>query len=494
MVVAVFLSPTAPFRLNGGPLPTNLKMKTAGSNQVPAGNSGFSGLLDAPVIRSRILEYLGGAHHDATCRFLGRLDPLNPSRFKRHPTAELDQLMGSGGDIARSLGDRRFLLVHLDIEYVNFDDPAAAYTHPERAFRLQEPLVRVIEERLLTLGIRYLHVVTGQGHHFVWKIRKGSAVAKAIARLGICNTPDLEAPPDPLFFHTALLMEHLAHLLKPAAAAACEVPVEITALHVGPGVSGAREMLSIDISEYGDPLDSRMIRIPFTVYRKPWASGLINRLGIASRVPEFFTLPLHEMDVLELIRRRHDPATILDLARRAPVRIPVEEKGMACLLESYLESGLAAFHRRFHARGHPYPSRRWQAVVAASIRRLPPCARHVLAFPNDLLLKPSGMQLVTRCLLAQGWHPRHVSALVAARFLDPAFHWGAHWDDYDPVMRAEFYVRLFAGSIECRIERGVDFNCVSQQEKSFCWNPRDCNLAPLHARLYPSAKPEPPRS
>jgi hypothetical protein len=465
-------------------------MKTVGSSAGPAGIPGFREVMTAPVIRQRILEYLGGAHHGISCRFLGRLDPFNPSRFERHPVGELDHLIHDGCELARSLGDRTFLILHLDIEYVNFDDPAAAYTHPERAFLLQEPLVKVIEERLLTLGIRYLHVVTGQGHHFVWKIRKGSAVARTIARLGICNTPDLEAAPDPLFAHAALLMEHLAHLLKPAAAAACEVPVEITALHVGPGLSGAREMLSIDISEYGDPLPSRMIRIPFTVYRKPWASGLIRRLGIASRVPEFFTLPLHEMDVLELIRRRHDPATILELAQRAPVRIPVEEKGTARLLESYQQSALAAFHRRFHGRGHPYPSRRWQAATAAAIRKLPPCARHVLAFPNDLLLKPSGMQLVTRCLIAQGWHPRHVSALIAARFLDPAFHWGSHWDDYDPVMRAEFYVRLFAGEISCGIERGIDFNCVSQQEKSFCWSPRDCNLAPLHARLYPATKNE----
>ncbi len=87
-------------------------------------------------------------------------------------------------------------------------------------------------------------------------------------------------------------MEYLAHLLKPEAAAACEIPVEITAQHVGPGRFGAREMLSIDISEYGDPLPNRMIRIPYTVYRKPWISGLIEQLGISHRVPEFFTLPL----------------------------------------------------------------------------------------------------------------------------------------------------------------------------------------------------------
>ncbi|MGA0845241.1 MAG: hypothetical protein ACO3RV_01765 [Luteolibacter sp.] len=61
-------------------------------------------------------------------------------------------------------------MIHLDLEYVNFDDPAEAYLDAPRIFRLQEPLVAVIEARLLELGIRYLHLVTGQGHHFVWRL------------------------------------------------------------------------------------------------------------------------------------------------------------------------------------------------------------------------------------------------------------------------------------------------------------------------------------
>jgi hypothetical protein len=51
-------------------------------------------------------------------------------------------------------------------------------------------------------------------------------------------------------------------------------------------------------------------------------------------------------------------------------------------------------------------------------------------------------------------------------------------------VRADFYVRLFAGEIDQRLELGVDFNCVSQQEKGFCWNPYRCSLAPIHRRLY----------
>lgn len=438
------------------------------------------------------MEYLGGHElGDATCLFLGRLDADNPSRFVRHPTDSLDTLLDESCELARSLEDRVSLLVHLDIEYVNFDDPAAAYVDARRIFQLQEPLVAVIEAQLLRLGVHYLHVVTGQGHHFVWKIRKCSPVAKAISRLGIRTTPELEGEADPMFPHLALLMEHLAHQIKRGAAAACEIPVEITALHVGPGKSGAREMLSIDISEYGDPLSSRLIRIPYTVYRKPWVSGMIDRLGIEDQVSEFFTLPLHEMNILDLIERRHQPQTIIDLARRAGVAIPLEESGTRHLLDDYLKSPLAGFHREFYARGGGDPGR-WREAMESLAGLLPPCARQVLGHPNDLLLKPSGIQLVTRCLLADGWHPRHIAGLVTAIFRDPAHDWGGQWDDYDPALRAEFYIRLFAGQIALGTERGVDFNCVSQQEKGFCWNPDRCSLEPFRERLYQSRNPLPP--
>lgn len=465
--------------------PPSAWMNTSAFAVDPASGLLFGEILESAVVRRRIIEYLGGdSLETATCWFLGRLDPLNPSRFERHPNRHLDRLLDEGCELARSLGDTTDFVFHLDVEYVNFDDPAAAYTDPERTFALQEPLVEVIERRLLAFGIRYLHVVTGQGHHFAWKVRKCSPVAKAIARLGICTTPELEAAPEPLFSHAGLLMEHLAHGIKPLAAAASRIPVEITARHVGPGRSGAREMVSIDLSEYGDPLASRMIRIPFTVYRKPWASGLLERLDLAEKVPAFFTLPLHEMSTRELVACRHRPEVIFDLAQRAGTSIPLEEQGTRKLLESYRKSGLADFHRRFYARGHGFPCERQSRAIGKALRRLPPCARHVFDCPNDLLLKPSGIQLVTRCLMAAGWHPRHVAALVAAVFLNPAHGWDWHWDDYDPVLRAEFYVRLFAGEIDQRLERGVDFNCVSQQESGFCWQPHQCSLAPLYERLY----------
>jgi len=446
-----------------------------------------------PTVRQRIVEYLGGRSlNEATCSFIGSLHADNPSVFRRHEPDQLDQMLDAGCELARSLEDRASMLIHLDIEYVNFDDPSAAYLDVERTFRLQVPLVETIEAWLLSFGIRYLHLVTGQGHHFVWRIAKDSTVAKAMGTLGIISPPDSSTPPaEPLFPHLALLMEHFAHLVKRDAAPLCEVPVEITALHVGRCAGRPREMLSIDVSEYGDPLGSRMIRIPYTVYRKPWLSGLIGRLGLENEVDEFFTLPMHEMGLPQLLLERRCPDEIIRLARRAGVGIPIQEQGTALLMEHYLRSPLCGFHRDFYAVPQSEPGCRRQDGTAGIPAHLPPCVRHVLDAPNDWLLKPSGIQLVTRCLLACGWHPRHIAGLVRAKFCDPAYHWGDCWREYDPAMRAEFYVRLFAGQITTGLDGGIDFNCVSQQEKQFCWNPCGCSLEPFRAGLRERYKPNP---
>lgn len=69
------------------------------------------------------------------------------------------------------------------------------------------------------------------------------------------------------------------------------------------------------------------------------------------------------------------------------------------------------------------------------------------AFPGSAprRLKPAGIQLVTRCLLAEGWHACHIAGFIRSNFQDPAYNWGVDWRDYDPAIRADFYVRLFAG-------------------------------------------------
>jgi hypothetical protein len=237
-------------------------------------------------------------------------------------------------------------------------------------------------------------------------------------------------------------------------------------------------MISIDISEYGDPLHSRMTRMPFTNYRKPWVTGLARNLGVEDQIPTFRAIPLHEIDFRQAIKVRQVEEDVLDLAHRACVRIPRQEAGTQRLLDEYLTSPLRRFHESYYADQHD-PRERWSETYdRTDLSTLPNCVRHPLIFPNDLLLKPAGIQLVTRTLLARDWHPRHIAGLIRSKFENPAFGWGVNWDDYDPATRADFYTRLFAGLYLTGLDQLIDFNCTSTQEKGFCFPPHQgpCSL------------------
>ncbi len=459
-----------------------------------------------PAVRQRLVEYLGGDTLEAaTAIFLTHSDGCLFQRSELRPPLDLQWFLDRELDISRSLADRESLLLHLDIEYVNFDAPGEAYVDPSRTFELQEPVVRVIESLLLDWGIEPLHLITGQGHHFVWRVPFESELAGRIAALK--PSPDLVAAcmervgdgvgseisrdQQGTFTAIALLMEYLAHRIKWNAAPQTLLPVEITAVHVGPCATPQRELISIDISEYGDPLHTRMVRLPYTNYLKPWITGLARDMGIEHALPRFRSIPLHEMDVRMALQCRQDEHSVLELARRAGGRIPIQERGTGRLLDEYLTSPLRKFHEFFYSESHD-PKERWNETYGrVALEPLAPCVRHLLEFPNDRLLKPAGIQLVTRALLAEGWHPRHIAGLIRSKFEDPAYGWGVNWNEYEAGTRADFYTRLFAGLWATGVDELVDFNCVSTREKGFCATSPStaCELARYHEILTKPANP-----
>jgi hypothetical protein len=91
----------------------------------------------------------------------------------------------------------------------------------------------------------------------------------------------------------------------------------------------------------------------------------------------------------------------------------------------------------------------------------------MLAIPNDVLLHPSSMRLVTRVLLALGWHPRHIAGLICSRF-SRDFDWRDQWSECDPATRADFYTRVFAGLFATGNDDLIDLNCQSSKEQRIC--------------------------
>lgn len=439
-----------------------------------------------PAVRSRLVEFLGGDNlRHATAVYITSTDSCAfEPRELRFPI-ELDWYLDRDLDIARSLADDQFLLFHLDIEYVNFDSPAEAYHHPRRAFQLQEPSVRAIESLLLRWGIKPLHLITGQGHHFVWKIHRHSDVAASLRALDPAPElveQDQQRIPQLLqnsitrdmqqaFCGTGLVLEYIAHCVKRLASPHSTIPVELTAVHVGPDAAGHREIVSLDISEYGDPLHTRMIRMPFTNYLKPRLTRLAGTMKLEGGSPALRAIPLHEMDILGALEVRRREDSVRELATRACVRIPEQTLGTATLLEEYHASRLRHFHQYFYSARHDAPSLWPDTYARTPLQPLPPCVRHLIEHPNDRLLKPAGMQLVARTLLAEGWHPRHIAGFIRSKFEEPSFHWGVPWDIYDAGIRADFYVRVFTGLYETGLDRLIDFNCTSTQGKGFCIHP-----------------------
>ena len=368
--------------------------------------------------------------------------------------------MDGGFEICRSLWDRDALIADFDIEYVNFDNPAEAFVDPERVFAIQQPVEQTIHRLLEDYRIEPLHVLSGRGHHFIWRIEQNSAVFGMLSEIGR-GPPSLWAmeqqfhPPNgnpvPIelaraFAGLGLVMEFLAHRVKQIAAPITKIPVELTAVEVGPSEHG-REMISIDISEYGDPLYSRMLRVPFSVYLKPWQQPWIFDPDVLARLQPLFAIPLQGMDWREGISTMRDPQLTMKLAARVSTTIPDATHGTGKLLTDYWNSKLAEFHAFFYSQ-EQHPAELWpETYDREPLEILPACARVALEQPNDLLLRPAYIRRLVRVMLALGWHPRHIAGLICSKY-DRDFG----WTQFDECRSGD--ARRFLHARFCRSFRG----------------------------------------
>ena len=435
-------------------------------------------LLTDPHVRQRIIEYLGGPPLEhATAIYISKSDMIDSA--PQVGPGELDSFLRESPTLARSLWDRNYILCHLDIDYVNFDSAADELRKPRHAFGMQACVELQTKKILANFEILPLQLVSGRGHHFVWQVPASGELHDRLGALGWLSSdvaaryaephsPHGEPVPQPMaraYSGLGLVMEYLAHLIKVPAAVSTPIPIELTAMAVGSGIYGRREAISLDISEYGDPLWLRVIRVPFTLYGKAEQEPF-QESGLDPRT----MLPLGGLSVDEVLTAMTDAGAVLDLARRCRTNIPVCEHGTARLADEYSRSALRRFHSWFYSQEHE-PYERWPATYDNFfLGLLPPPAQSVLQHPNPTLLKPAGMELVTRCLLALGWHPRHIAGLIRSKF-ERDYGWGSYWYHYDASLRADFYVRTVAGLICTGIDNLADFNAQSTLEKGLAHDP-----------------------
>jgi hypothetical protein len=427
-----------------------------------------------PGVRKRMYEFLGGADlRDATAIYITGTDGYSDYHLQSSP-ADVAEYLEGALEVDRSLWDAESLIADIDLEYHNFDYPAAPWLEPERAFQLQQPVLEATLETLGKAGIAPLTLVSGRGFHLLWAVRRNSKAFGRLIGLGqvpsslgakyaqACAPNGLNVDPDlgRAFAGLGLIMEFVGHCVLAASRETCTVSVQPAAIEVGPGIHG-REIISFDLSEYGDPLYTRHVRLPFSAYLKPRQLEWILGEAEIGRLLPIFEIPLSGMPPAQAITAMRDPDMVLEIARRVSAAIPDQSERTENLIDEYQHSDLAEFHEQFY-------SQMWQEVEPSD--DLVPCAQFLLENPNDWLLKPAALQHVVRVLTALGWRPSSIAQRICASYHSDR-GWGDTWVRLDPCNRAIFYARLFAGMIATGLDRLIDFNCVSHKEKGYCMIP-----------------------
>lgn len=454
----------------------------------------LSDYYQATQVRARLCDFLGGPVPDQSPTVYVTGEGKNPEvRFVPRTTSTLWSCLDEGLDVGRSLWDRVWLIAHLDFEYVNFDFPAEPYINPLRTFALQSPVVETASAILRGYGIQPLRLVSGRGHHLVWKIRRQAEACGRLAWAGRVTDSarhryGLEQPPvgeivgetlGAAYAGLGQVMEYLAQQILYRATPHCRIPITLTAVEVGPTQKG-REAISIDISEYGDPLFTRAIRMPFSIYLKPEQQRYALGDSFVDRLPNLFLIPQHDLSDEQAVAVMRDHRSVAKLADNVSTTIPDCSGAMSGLIDDYEASELARFHDAFYDEEHDDPSRWPETYDRTPLESLPPCVQAILSRPNDVLMKPAAIQMVVRTLLAIGWCPRHIAGLIRSKY-ERDYGWGSMWYDNDASTRADFYVRMFSGLLHTGLDSLFDFNCVSTQEKGYC-DASQCDGSLVHLR------------
>jgi hypothetical protein len=431
-----------------------------------------------PAVRQRIANFLGGnVPTRGTAVYIAPGTERESLHRQMKPLEECLSWLDHGAELNRSLWDRESLLAHLDVEYVNFDHPAHPFVAQEQVFEMQRPVVAALESVLRAFGLTALHLLTGRGHHFVWRIDRKSRAFERLSTLGRMSAslqrlyastrgpagegidPEVAAA----FAGLGLVIEFAAHRIKAEAAERCQLALELGAIEAG-GAERGREVIALDITEYGDPLCSRVMRVPFSVYLKPLQQQAELGREMVERLPPMFIIPLDGIDVSEGIQIRQDVRKVERLAAKCSTAIPDASKPMNSLIKAYLKSPLARFHQWFYSQEHDADVFWPETYDLTPMDMVPPSARHIFQYPNDFLLRPACVRLVVRVMLALGWHPRHIAGLIRSKY-ERDHGWGDQWIGYDPATRADFYARTFTGEFVAGIDDLVDFNGASAREE-----------------------------
>lgn len=442
---------------------------------VRTGTSEIAAYYDSDVVRARLAEYCGGTLPSNAFSAKG-LAGFGGARFLSEPDGApvaqpgvpLGQLLDEGADVCRSLADDGGTLLHLDLDYVNPEEPGIAWRRPGEVFPLLEPLYDAVRGTLDELGAHALALMTPRGYHFVARAPLGGSLQQALVELGgpsaglkessavRCGGKERESLFGRAHEGAGRLLELLAHRVQGRARGLLPFPVTLSDV---PSKEGG-PVACLDLSAYGDPLFCRYVRCAFSSNQK---SGM---WGLAPERPFVIVLPRRSRPLAELLAVREDPARAERMAAESSARVPDLGDGAMRWVEEYRASRLAAFHAAFDRGPHVDPALWPFTWDRLELDELPDCVRLPIASPNPLLLDPRWLRTVALVLWSRGWHPRSIAGLVRSRY-EKDFGWGAYWSRYHAATRAEFYVRLFCGALAVAGDE-LELDCAVQQQRRAC--------------------------
>lgn len=431
-------------------------------------------------MRQRIVEFLGGRTLErATCVNLSNSRGFKDSNCVVKAAKYLDYFIEYEKDFSRSLLDRDHLLIDLDMEYVNFDFQAEPYLDRIRAFAFQQPATASLRSMLEAYGIKPLCVMTGRGYHFVWTVKQSSKAFCRLAHLGRL-TPEMRqryrlqetavsVRVGNAFSGAGMMMEYLMHRFLRRSDRSTDIPTRILEVTIAPQQRG-REIICLDISEYADPLHTRFIRSPFSIYLKPYWKKDILTPQIKDRIPLITVLPVVTNDFRAMVQMSQNLNDVQKCAAGTSAAIPDFSNATEALITDYEASSLRRFHDYFYEQQHE-PAANWpQTYDRTPLDFLPPCVRYILEHPNEWLLVPGAIRLVTAVLMSTNWHPRHIAGLIRSKY-ERDYGWLNEWYVYDAATRADFYTRVFAGLIRLKQDTLEDLNCHALRRAGLCRQP-----------------------
>jgi len=424
-----------------------------------------------PVIKNNLLNFFSGCNWFLTGGSHYSRDPKwgKDPAVRVFPITELEVRLGQGPDIFRPLVDRHGVLGVFDIEYYNWDkktlflpDKEQEFGVRDKIFRRQlEPIYQIISQ---TFGEECIIDTTWSGYHLLTNIWKKSSVYELLFELGKSwrddGTPrclekslvtaynekiydDLkrnsgtDLKDGVVYQQFGRVLEFLSHQIIQQAQEKVSLPVTIC--------DSTEECLSLDLSQYADPVYMRIIRSVFSSWDK---HNQIESLSQIVGKPPFLDIvrkygSYENQDIKQVLHLAQDYERAVEYNQQFSNCIPLAGKKTLALIEQYAQSKLYSFHQEFDKTEHDATDENYK--LAKFDHNLSWDTREMMEYPNPTLLQPRNLKRLTEELMSKGWHPKHIGGMLAGRYEAEGKGWDKrYWSKYKPRTRANFWARTYA--------------------------------------------------